>query len=423
MHAQHPLPTAGRLHRSARLYLLHVALLTASLSIFGLFFNLTVLSLGFTIDFLGVLNSVAFAVSALLSLPLLWLLTHLRLRQALLGSGLLQLAGMLLFALWPATWPLLLAGGLAGAGAVLFEISAAPFMMQQSDATTRDRLFSTSAALRIGMAGVGSLVGGQLPALLSGWLRLEAHSPLAYRATLLVAAGGVLLALLPLLLIGATQPAAGQDRPRSPGTPRLAAPPGWHELLAQPGPLLRLLISPALISIGAALLIPYLNLFFTQRFAVPDQLLGAIFAGLGICTGLAGLAAPVLARRLGSMHTIVLTEALAIPFLVLLGLAPQLGLAVGAALARAALFNMGSPLYDAIAMQRAPAAARPTVSALMSGAYSVGYLLGPLISTQVQARYGFGPLFVATTGCYLAAVLAKYWFFVRNQAPQDASGS
>ncbi|HNP73560.1 MAG TPA: MFS transporter, partial [Kouleothrix sp.] len=188
----------------------------------------------------------------------------------------------------------------------------------------------------------------------------------------------------------------------------------WRALLRQPGPLLRLLASPALISAGAALLIPYLNLFFTQRFAVADQTLGLIFAGLGVCTGLATLAAPALARRMGRLPTIVLTEALAIPFLLLLGWAPMLGLAVGAALGRAALFNMGAPLYDAFAMERTPAAARPTVIALLNGAYGVGYLFGPLISVQIQARYGFGPIFAITAACYLVGVWLKYWFFLRG---------
>ena len=157
---------------------------------------------------------------------------------------------------------------------------------------------------------------------------------------------------------------------------------------------------------------PYLNLFFKQRFAVSDQVLGLIFAGLGVCTGGAALLAPRLSARIGKMPAIVLTEALAIPFLIVLGAAPLLGLAVGAALARAALFNMGAPLYDAFAMERTSESARPTVIALLNASYSIGYLFGPLLSTQVQARYGFAPIFAATTVCYILAVWAKYWFFI-----------
>ena len=195
-----------------------------------------------------------------------------------------------------------------------------------------------------------------------------------------------------------------------------AVPDSWRDLLRNPAPLLKLAISPALISIGAALLIPYLNLFFKQRFTVADTRLGLIFAGLGLATALAALAGPALSARLGKIRAIVLTEALALPFLALMGATPLLGLAVGAALARSALFNMGTPLYDAFAMERTDEAARPAVIGVLNGAYSIGYLFAPLLSTQIQAIYGFTPLFIITLLCYALAVLAKYWFFVRDSA-------
>jgi hypothetical protein len=420
------------LNRTARLYLLHVALLTGSLAIFGLFFNIAILALGFSLDFLGVLNSVSFAASAVLSVPLLWLVGHMRLRGALLLSAALQLGSVLLFALWPTAAGLLIASILVGAAAVLFEISAPPFMMRHSTAATRDQLFSANAAIRIGLAGLGSLLAGQLPSLSARLLHIAPESALAYQATLAVAAIGLAIAMIPLLLMRGGQHQQTGDQRQETGGNALASlvfglsslvsrlssqtliPPVWRTLARRPGPLLKLLASPALISIGAALLIPYLNLFFKQRFAVTDQSLGLIFAGLGVCTGVAALAGPLLSARLGKIRTVVLTQALALPFLALLGLAPLLSLAVGAALARAALFNMGAPLYDAFALERSDEAARPTVIALVNGAYSIGYAVAPLISTHIQEVYGFGPLFVATTICYLLAVLVKYWFFVRT---------
>jgi predicted MFS family arabinose efflux permease len=194
---------------------------------------------------------------------------------------------------------------------------------------------------------------------------------------------------------------------------RIPAP--WRLLARHPGPLLRLLTPPFLISWGAALLIPYLNLFFKERFAVSDQVLGQIFAALGVATGLAALAGPVISSRIGKIGTVALTQALSIPFLLMLGFVPVLYVAVGAALMRAALFNAGSPLYDAFAMERTEEHARPLVIGLINGAYSAGYLVAPQISTYVQERYGFGPLFVVTTICYSLAALANYWLFIRRE--------
>lgn len=397
------------LGRAARLYLVHIALLTVSLSIVGLLFNLAILAFGFSIDFLGVLNTVSFSASVLFSLPLLWLLGRLPLRFALIVSAGFQVIGVALLALWPQTAGLLIASALLGTAAVLFDISAAPFMMRHSTDATRDQLFSANTAIRVGLGGVGSLFGGQLPALAALWLEASAQSPLAYRVAFLVAVLGLALALVPLLLIGRSAP------PKTITAPAEKSPSGvWALLLRKPGPLITLMISPVLISFGAALLVPYLNLFFKQRFETSDQMLGLIFAGLGICTGLAALAAPRLSARIGKMPTIVLTEALGIPFLLVLGFAPLLGIAVGAALARAALFNMATPLYDAFAMETSSEEARPTIIALLNGAYSIGYLGGPLLSTYIQSYYGFTPVFLCTACCYTLAVWAKYQFFIRH---------
>jgi MFS family permease len=432
------------LSRPARLYLLHAALLTSSLAIIGLFFNLAILALGYPIRFLGLLNTASIAVAALLSLPLWWLATRIGLRRALLASALFQAGGALLFALWPTPVPLFGAVALTGAAAVLFQVSAPPFMMRHSDPAARDHLFSANAAINLGFAGIGSLVAGGLPALFGRLLGVGAATGVVYRATFAVAAVGLLISLVPLLLIGerasserapatdadqgdtgaegaAPDPISSSAHPASRRLPRAISsllarlPAPWRVLLCRPWPLIMLLIPPFLISWGAALLIPYLNLFFRQRFAVADATLGLIFAGLNVATGVAALIGPLLSIRIGKIRTVVLTQALSIPFLLVLGFVPLLGVVVGAALARQALFNMGSPLYDAFAMERTAEDVRPTVIGLINGAYSIGYLAAPTISTFVQERYGFGPLFVATMACYGLAVLSNYWFFVRNE--------
>jgi MFS family permease len=96
-----------------------------------------------------------------------------------------------------------------------------------------------------------------------------------------------------------------------------------------------------------------------------------------------------------------------------LGAASDLWLAIIAALARVVAFNMAAPLYDAYAMEQTEERARPFMIGLLGAAYSAGFLIAPLISTFVQERYGFGPLFVATAALYALSVLATWRFFDR----------
>ncbi len=434
------------LSHPARRYLLHIAMQTGGLAVAGLFFNLAILALGYERSFLGLLNTVAVVAAAVLSLPLWWLAGRLGLRRSLLLAALLQGGCVVAYGLWPAPGPLLLAVAVGGAASVLSEVSGAPFMMRHSDPDSRDDLFSAAAAIGIGVAGVSALLAGGLPGLFAQLLGVAPESGAAYRATFVLAGSLALLAPLPLLRLDETRderrgPAATPGTDTDPAgcdvptpapvssaapSPELKTqhsklktallerlPPAVRGLAERPWPVLRLLLSPFLISWGAALLIPYLNLFFKDRYDIGDAVLGAIFAALGIITGLASLAAPLISRRIGKMPTIVLTQVLSIPFLLALGFVPLLGVAVAAMLVRAALFNMGSPLYQAFAMEQTEEPARPIVIGLLNGAYTAGYLLAPTLSTLTQERYGFGPLFVATALCYGLAAALNFALFLR----------
>jgi predicted MFS family arabinose efflux permease len=418
---------------AARCYLLHAALLTGALGIGALFYNLTIDALGYQRIFLGRLETISRLVALLLLLPLWWLVHRIGLRQALLLSAGLQAVSVLTVALWPAAGPLLLASAATGPAAVLFQVSAAPLMMAHSSSADRDRLFSLNAALNIGVAGVSKWLGGMLPTLLASWLDVAPTSAPAYRATFGVVGLLLVAAILPLLLIPRrapeqpdSQPTASASPSEPPVTatrPRLAVafagmlaplarrlPEPWRSVLQEPLVLL-LLLPPLVISIGAALLIPYLNIFFVERYGATNSTLGLTFALCDVAAGLAMLAAPLLAARLGKIGAIAFTQLLSIPFLLLAGFAPGVFFAGAALVLRSGLFNLGVPLYDAFAMERSRPTVRPVAIGLVNGAYAAGYLIAPTISTSVQQDAGFAPLFVATACCYGVAALLMLALF------------
>jgi MFS family permease len=173
----------------------------------------------------------------------------------------------------------------------------------------------------------------------------------------------------------------------------------------------RLLMPQLVISLGAGLLIPYLNVFFKQRFAISDTLLGLSFGVSQLGMGLATMFAPIFAERWGKVRTIVASELASLPFLLALGFVPVLPVAIGAFWLRATLMNMGGPLYTAFAMEQAEEEERGKLGALLGLAWSIGRGIGPGISGVVQQRFGFGPLFVTTGATYLVAALLLRVFF------------
>jgi MFS family permease len=140
----------------------------------------------------------------------------------------------------------------------------------------------------------------------------------------------------------------------------------------------RIFLPNIIISMGAAILIPYMNLFFKETFPISDKVLGLLFALSSVVTGVATLASPVLADRWGRIRSLVITQMMSIPFLLMIGFVPNIWVAGLAFWVRAALMNMGNPLYSAFAMEQVAARERATVSGLMGMSWNIGWTVGPL---------------------------------------------
>jgi MFS family permease len=393
-----------RFGRNARLYLLYSLLSGFGMGILRLFFNLYVLSLGHSTALLGLLVAMPPIVIATSALPMGWIGHRIGFRRALLGGG-----GLMVVAIGGVAWstavPALIAFALCrGLARTVLEVSNAPFLAENSQAQERTHLFSFQFAARTLSSVFGFLLAGALPALFDLLFGVGAEDPLAYRGALLVGAGVVLLSLIPLSMTRTRE----IDRQREPS-------PGLRAMLHSPGSLLRLFAPQVVIGLGAGALVPFLNVFFKAKFGVPDTLLGVVFAGQSLMMGLAILSGPALAHRWGRIRTVVAAQLASIPFLALLGYAPRFGSAAIGFFARAALMNMGNPLYTAFAMEQVEGKQRATASGLLQMSWQGTRALGSYASGWIQAGPGFPALFPITIGCYLLASTLIYRFFLRGR--------
>ena len=398
---------AAGLSRNAKLFLLMISISALGNGVFLLFLNLFVLARGNDEAFLGLLMS-SMSLSALfLGLPMGVLVDRLgRQRAMLLGAG-LSFPATLLLTLSPVDWPLLVAAVFYGAGNALYMAAGPAFMAENATEDERPTLFSLQSGFSLLMSFLGSAVGGSLPALFGTLLGVHPESVTAYRATLLTAEGMMAFALIPLLMIR-------EERARPAGERR---PPFTLRDFPFRRDVVALLVPELVIALGAGLLIPYLNIFFKQRFHISDSVLGLTFAVSQLLMGGATLLAPILAERWGKIRTVVFTQLASLPFLLALGFVPVLPVAVGAFWLRAMLMNMAGPLYTAFAMERVRENERGTVGAMIGIAFSVGQGIGPGISGFVQRSFGFSPLFLTTGATYLVAALLTLALFGRAERP------
>jgi MFS family permease len=379
------------------------------MGVFRLLFNFFLLSLGFDEVFLGNLVTVTSLTALLAALPMGYLADLLGRKAALLLSGALTTLSIGFMVLWPTTGILIAMNILFGLGQGLAAVSMAPFLMENSDERERTYLFSIGAGLQMASASLGSWVGGRLPAWLAAWRGVESTSSLAYGGSLLVVAGAAAFGLVPLLFLR-TLP--GQRTERS-----IFAP--FSYAARHPLHLGKLILPMLLTSIGAGLIMPFMNVFFREVYHQPDPAIGALFAWGTLAMGVGMLVAPPFANRMGKIQLVVITQALSIPFLVMLGFSPWFWLSAAAYLVRVALMNMSNPVYQTFVMEHVEPSARATVASLVSMAWNFGWAFSPTLSGWFQVRYGFARPYLGTILLYTLSVLLYWTFFWRRKDVSD----
>ncbi|NJO06796.1 MAG: hypothetical protein HC876_15455, partial [Chloroflexaceae bacterium] len=198
-----------RLGLPAWLYLLHAGLLTSSLAMSYLVFNLAVVALdappiallGLELELLGILGSLSILTAMVAALPLLWFVTRVGFWWPLVANALLQAGsvGVITLSFTPAA--LICSAILTGIGGALFQLSSVPFISRISDDTTRDHLFSANFAANIALAGLGSLVAGSVAVGAARLLAVPPGSLPAYQVVFAVATVLLLLSVGPLFLL------------------------------------------------------------------------------------------------------------------------------------------------------------------------------------------------------------------------------
>jgi len=386
---------------NARLYLTSVILTGAAMGVYRLLFNFYVLSLGYDEALLGTLITTSSLTALLSALPMGYLVDNIGHKTALIvGTAVLGLAvgGMVLF---PSALTFVLMNIVLGLAQSLTGVTMGPFLMENSGDKERTYLFSFTSGLQMASAFFGNWIGGYLPTWISTLQGSTPTSPSAYGGALAAIAIAGSVGILPLLLLRPVKIARDKRSVFAP----LA-------YFGQNSRLLGKLILPMLVtSLGAGLIMPFMNVFFRNVHHQPDPVIGAMFAWGSLAMGIGLLIAPPLADRFGKIQLVVITQALSIPFLILLGFAPWFAVSAAAYYIRLTLMNMSLPVYQTFVMEKVEPSARATVASLVSMANNVGWAFSPQISGWIQVNYGFQPAFAATLVLYIISIYLYWRYF------------
>jgi MFS family permease len=337
-------------------------------------------------------------------------------RRAILGLALLTAAGAFALAFLPPNLVLVaLASGLggigrgggAGSGGAWGPVFPAeqPLLAEAAPPTDRTRVFGMISFVGVLAGALGSLVAGLPTLALAHGVALVA----GYR--LLFAVGGVFgLAMAAVTLPVRETPPALRPRPK-------AAPP------LPVGQLIgRLSVTNGLNGFAIGFLGPLFTYWLYRRFGVGSAEIGALYALVNLASAIPYLGSAGLARRLGTVRTVVVTRALGAAGLVVLPFLPSF-LWVGVVYtARMVLNSLGMPARQSFTMAVSDERYRGRVSALGSLPSQITSLVSPAVAGAVMDSWLDFPLFGAAAFMFLNA-LAYHLAFHAVAVPGEASAA
>lgn len=390
---------------NARKYLISLMIYGAGFGIHRILFNFFLRSLGFDETFMGLLSTVSSMTVLISALPMGYLADYLGRKFSLVAAALVTGASILLMVLFPSAGILIATNILMGIGSSLGAVVSGPFLMENSGEEERTYLFSIGSGLRMAAYSAGDWIGGYLPTWFGNLFEVPPISSTAYAWAIGTAGVLVIITMIPRLMLKRNKL---QTDIRTAFAPIAFA-------RQNPGLLTKLLLPMFVTSIGAGLIMPFMNIFFSSVHNQPDPVIGTIFAWSSLAMGIGLILAPAFADRYGKIRVVVFSQALSIPFLILLGFSPLFGLSALAYFVRLALMNMSSPVYQTFVMEQVDADSRAMVASLNSMVNSFGRAFSPVASGWLQVNYGFGPPFAGTIIMYVISIMMYYVFFLRGK--------
>jgi len=401
--------------RGPRLYLAGLFLVGLGQSIFSLLLNLYLRTLGFTDSGIGQILSKLSLGAAVAAIPVAFVFRGAGARLILvLAAALLSLVYLLQTTI---TLPalLLLVSLFSGMVATVFRLSIAPVAMREGTPTSRPFLFSAAFTVSFLSAILGSAVGGWLPHVFRLFTRTDL---LALRWSLYVACACTLLAVIPFNAMRGAEPRTnggpreGIGRQIERGFSR-----AWG-YVCEVGELdwilnLKLVLPSLLIGLGAGLIIPFLNLYFRDRFALSEVHIGILFGVMQAFMVLGNLFGPAVSRRLGLVAGVVVTQLASVPFMVILAVSHSFPVVAAAFCLRSGLMNMNQPLTSHFAMEVVPERDHAMTNSLLSLSWFLAWSVSADIGGAMIERQGYTQPLLIAAGLYVAASVL-YWYFFRN---------
>ncbi|AND42065.1 MULTISPECIES: MFS transporter [Cytobacillus] len=405
-------------NRNIKLAFMANTLTQIGFGIFMVIYNFYIRELGYSESVNGQIISMTALATALILVPAGIASDRIGRKRAMLFGAVATGVAMLFRSMVEMQELLILFAFFTGLTTAFLQVSGIPWLAENSKADQRVHLFSIHFAIMTGANVIGNLSGGIFTDVFS----LFVDQLTSIRITLLIASVFFIAGLVPILRF-AEAPKDKNDVRGIKGFSfkNLSANNEGVKIIAM------FAFAQLLIGIGAGLVIPYLNLYFADRFEASNSAIGIIISLGQAATAFAMIIGPVVVRKVGEVRAVVILQLMSLPFLLLTAYTENLWLAAIGFLFRQALMNAGNPIQMSLMMSRVNDSMKGLANSVNQMVFNLGWaVMGP-ISTGIVMRYGdywgYALVFSITASLYLIGSLYFFFVFKNYKKTKTASPS
>lgn len=403
-------------NRNIKLFMLANVLIQIGLGVFMVMYNLYIKELGMPETVNGRVISMTALASAIMLIPAGFLSDRFGRKPLIIGGAFFGALTLFYRSFAVDESSLIYAAFFTGLFMAFVQVSGVPFLAENSKTSERVHMFSIYFALMTVANVIGSLLGGIVSDVFQVVWSMSAVE--AIRWSLLAGAIVYTVGLIPLFRLSNKKPAMEEKVATRIGIDFDDS--GLRRNLII---IFHFGFASLLIGLGSGLVVPYLNLYFANRFDASNTYIGLILSLGSAMTAVAMLIGPVLVRKVGKVKAMILFQVLSIPFLILTAYTTSVLLASLGFLLRQALMNAGNPIQSAIAMEVVHDKYKGLANSINQMVFNVGWAtMGPVAAALIIAfgsYWGYAYAFTITAILYFVSSIYFYFVFGKRKLAEE----
>lgn len=362
---------------------------------------------GLSYEFMGIVVTVMGISTFAASVPLGMVADKYGRKKMLIVGNVLASIMMAVFGLTTNPAILLSAAIFEGISEAALSVSSGALLAEKAEASQRTSVFSLYGFAQSIAFGVGGLaIPGVVIFEMLGFTNKTSHA-------LLFATFASFSLVSTLILLKVNE----SERPKKTKKEKSGA--GKHVHKESRGILAKYVFTGAIIAFGAGMVVPLMTAWLKLQYGLSDSISGIILGIASLVIGVATLASPLIAKKIGLVKAIVVTQAASTLFMFATPLFSSYLIASSIYTVRAFLMNMASPLSQSMIMGLVEEDERGAASGINAALWRLPNAMSTFVGAYLM---GIGqlaaPFFIASI-LYAVSILLFWRFFRKIKMPEE----